>query len=167
MNLSPSLFLTVIGGVIIFGFAAEVVFRRFGIAPVLPLILVGFLMAGVLRWVDPAMAAAFAPYFGAVAFAVILFTGGITFNIGSLIRTSIVATIYTVLVFTLSVVAVALLWKLFYGDWLTGISVGIMLGGTSGAVVVPIVERLKVSDYVKGIATLESVLTDVLVETEG
>lgn len=163
MNLSPSLFLTVIGGVIIFGFAAEVVFRRFGIAPVLPLILVGFLMAGVLRWVDPAMAAAFAPYFGAVAFAVILFTGGITFNIGSLIRTSIVATIYTVLVFTLSVVAVALLWKLFYGDWLTGISVGIMLGGTSGAVVVPIVERLKVSDYVKGIATLESVLTDVLV----
>jgi cell volume regulation protein A len=73
------------------------------------------------------------------------------------------ATLYTVVVFTLSVVAVALFWKLFYGSFLAGISVGIMVGGTSGAVVVPIVERLRVSDYVKGMATLESVLTDVLV----
>ncbi len=146
-----------------FGFFAEVIFRRFGVAPVLPLITVGFLMAGVLGWVDPAGARAFAPYFGAVAFAIILFTGGITFNLGSLVRTSLVATLYTVLVFTLSVSAVALLWKVLYGDWTVGIGVGIMLGGTSGAVVIPVVEKLKVSDYVKGIATLESVLTDVLV----
>ncbi len=163
MHLSPSLFLLVIGGVIVFGFFAEVIFRRFGVAPVLPLIAVGFLMAGVMGWVDPAGARAFAPYFGAVAFAIILFTGGITFNPGSLMRTSLVATLFTSLTFALSVGAVALLWKLMYGNVVEGIGVGIMVGGTSGAVVVPVVERLGVSEYVKGVAVLESVLTDVLV----
>ena len=163
MHLSPSLFLLVIGGVIVFGFFAEVIFRKFGVAPVLPLIVVGFLMAGVLGWVEPAGARAFAPYFGAVAFAVILFTGGITFNPGSLMRTSLVATLFTSLTFALSVGAVALLWKFLYGSLVEGIGVGIMVGGTSGAVVIPVVERLRVSEYVKGVAVLESVLTDVLV----
>lgn len=156
----------VISLILFSGFAANLIFERTRISPVLVLMALGFALGPVLKVVDSGTGSALAgltPFIGALALIIMLFDGGISLPIFALIRTIPKAIAFTVLTFTLTLIAVALITTFLMGwDILSGLLLGAVLGGTSSAIVIALVEKSHASTETKHLLTLESTLTDSL-----
>ncbi len=161
--MSPSGFLGLISGIIFLGFFADMAFKRWGIPPTLIIPIFGFVLTDLLRLFDADTVMIFAPYFGSMAFAIILFNGGIAMDLYTLFKKLATAMAFSVLTFVLNVIFITLLWSLFGGEVLVGVLIGSIVGGTSGAIVIPLISKMNVSDEAKTILQIESILTDILV----
>lgn len=162
-GLSPSAFLGFIAGIILAGFVADIIFRKFSIPSTLFLLLLGFLITNVLHLVSPDVALVVAPYFGTMAFAIILFEGGLALDIYALIKKLGIAFVFSTVVFLLSVAGIAALWIAYGGDPYVGALMGVMLGGTSGAIVLPTIAKLRTSPEASIIAKFEAVLAEIYI----
>ncbi len=152
-----------IAGIILTGFVADIIFRKFSIPSTLFLLLLGFLITNVLHIVSPDVALIVAPYFGTMAFAIILFEGGLALDIYALIKKLGIAFVFSTAVFLLSAVGIYALWVAYGGDPYVGALMGAMLGGTSGAIVLPTIARLKTSPEASIIAKFEAVLAEIFI----
>ena len=162
-GLSPSAFLGFIAGIILAGFVADVIFRKFSIPSTLFLLLLGFLITNVLHIVSPDVALVVAPYFGTMAFAIILFEGGLALDIYALVKKLGIAFVFSTVVFILSTLAIMGLWVVYGGDPYVGALMGVMLGGTSGAIVLPTIAKLHTSPETSIIAKFEAVLAEIYI----
>ncbi len=162
-GLSPSAFLGFIAGIILAGFLADIVFRKFSIPSTLSLLTLGFLITNVLHIVSPDVALVIAPYFGTMAFAIILFEGGLALDIYALVKKLGIAFVFSTVVFLLSALAITLLWTAYGGNPYIGALIGVMLGGTSGAIVLPTIAKLKTSPEANIIAKFEAVLAEIYI----
>lgn len=162
-GLSPSAFLGFIAGIILAGFVADIVFRKFSIPSTLFLLVLGFLITNVLHIVSPDVALVIAPYFGTMAFAIILFEGGLALDIYALVKKLGIAFVFSTVVFLLSALAITLLWVAYGGNPYIGALIGVMLGGTSGAIVLPTIAKLKTSPEANIIAKFEAVLAEIYI----
>jgi Na+:H+ antiporter len=163
--LSVQAVLGLIGLVILIGLAGEFFFRKTGIPSVLFLIALGILLGPVLQLADSANVKTLAPYFGTLALLIILFDGGLNLQIAKVAKEAPLALAFTVAVFAASMVATVVfyVWAL-QGSWLHGLLLGSILGGTTGAIVIPIVTQLEwVREQTKVLLSLESAFTDVFV----
>lgn len=157
-----------LGATIFVGFGANYLFRKYGAPDILILIFLGFLFGpGALGVVDVGLAGninSITPYVAAIALAIIMFEAGMDLKTSQVFGLFSRAMLQTILAFIMSMIAVALLAVAFLG-WSVSVALvlGAILGGTSGAIVIPLVNRLKISDNTRTILTLESALTDVLV----
>ncbi|MEO0138354.1 MAG: cation:proton antiporter [candidate division WOR-3 bacterium] len=145
------------------GFISDIIFKRFSIPPTLSLLTVGFILTNIFHLFDSEMILIFAPYFGTMAFAIILFEGGLALDIYSLVKKLGIAFLFGTLIFLLTAISLAIFWILFGGDPYIGAIIGIMLGGISGAIVIPIISKLKVSEEVKTVAKMEAVLAEIYI----
>ncbi len=136
--MSESGFLGLISGIIFLGFFVNMAFKRWGIPPTLIIPIFGFALTELLRFFDPDTVIIFAPYFGSMAFAIILFSGVIAIDLYLLFKKLAMATLFTVLTFTLNVILITVLWSSFVAEVLVGVLMGSMVGGTSGAIVIPL-----------------------------
>ena len=69
----------------------------------------------------------------------------------------------TIINFVITVIITAFLANLLTKlDWISSVFVGAIIGGTSSAVVIPIVKQLKMSEKSSAVMFLESALSDVL-----
>jgi NhaP-type Na+/H+ or K+/H+ antiporter len=139
------------------------IFSRTRVPDVLMLILVGVLLGPVLKIVSPEDFGAVGPVFVTVALVIILFDGGIGLH-PSTLRTSLRDTLLlTIIGFVVSMLLIGAItaWTTSLG-WIRSLMLGAILGGTSSAVVVPLVRQLRMSEQSKTVLMLESVLTDVL-----
>ncbi len=161
--LSPSAFLGFIAGIILVGFVADVIFRRLSIPPTLFLILLGFVLSNVLHVVSPDSVLKIAPYFGTMAFAIILFEGGLALDIKVLVKKLTIAFLYSMVLMVVSTVAITALWVFYGGELSIGLLIGFMLGGTSGAIVLPLISKLHVSPEAKIISKFEAVLAEIYI----
>jgi cell volume regulation protein A len=158
----------ILGATIFVGFAANFLFRKYGAPDVLILIILGFLIGpGGLAIVDPSMIDSInvlTPYVAAIALAIIMFDAGLDLKVGQVFGAFGRAVLQTVLAFLMSMIVVGLLGVAFLG-WSASVALvlGAILGGTSGAIVIPLVKKLRLSEKTKIVLTLESALTDVLV----
>jgi len=152
-----------IAGIILTGFVADIIFRKFSIPSTLFLLLLGFLITNVLHIVSPDVALIVAPYFGTMAFAIILFEGGLALDIYALIKKLGIAFVFSAAVFLLSAVGIYALWVAYGGDPYVGALMGAMLGGTSGAIVLPTIAKLKTSPEASIIAKFEAVLAEIFI----
>ncbi len=157
-----------VGAIIIIGFISNLLFNKSKLPDVLILIALGYLIGpGMLGIIDNDMfeiIEIMAPMLAAVALAMIMFDGGLGLNydqvLGSLTRTML----HTIVAFSLSImVTTAIAYMMMGWDFSTSLLIGAILGGTSGAVVIPLVNRLKVSPKTRVLLTIESALTDVIV----
>jgi len=162
-GLSPSAFLGFIAGIILAGFVADMIFRKFSIPSTLFLLLLGFLITNVLHIVSPDVALVVAPYFGTMAFAIILFEGGLALDIYALVKKLGIAFVFSTVVFILSTLAIMGLWVAYGGDPYIGALMGVMLGGTSGAIVLPTIAKLHTSPETSIIAKFEAVLAEIYI----
>jgi len=158
-----------IGFIIIVGFSASWVFERTGVPDILFLILLGLMLGPVAAQyfgvvlVSPRVLTLVTPYVAALALVMILFDGGLNLNLNRVLRRIGISTLHTVVTFLLSVILVALVTHLVFGyPMIVGILLGVILGGTSGAVVITLVRKMSIHEDSKTILTLESVITDVL-----
>jgi NhaP-type Na+/H+ or K+/H+ antiporter len=156
----------VISFILFAGFAADIIFERTRISPVLVLIALGFVLGPMLHLVDSgpnSVLAELAPIIGALALIIMLFDGGISLPLFQLIRTIPKAIAYTALTFLATMIFVGLIASLVMGwDLLKGLLLGAVIGGTSSVVVIALVQRSSVSHETENLLTLESTLTDAL-----
>lgn len=163
----PSAF-ALFGAIIVVGFLGALLFQRLKVPDVLILIFLGMFLGPIsiffgFRFLPVDAVKPYTPYFASVALLVILFEGGLYLNFDKVLRTIGVASLFTVSLFILNIlVAAIILIFLFHMPLLLGILFGAICGGTSGAIVVPLISRISVNEDTKVILTLESVLTDVL-----
>jgi len=138
-------------------------FGRTRVPDVLLLIVVGLLLGPVLRIVTPEDFGAVGPVFVTVALVIILFEGGIGLRpdvLRSTLRTTLALTVINFIA-TMVLIGMVTYWTTPMG-WTRSFMLGAILGGTSSAVVVPLVRRMKLEQRTGTILVLESVLTDVL-----
>ena len=142
----------------------EVVFEKTRIPDILMLMLLGVLVGPVLGFVRPE------EHFGkvgevlsVVTLLVILFESGLTLPLKTLLKAAGRAIPFSIFSFVGAVACLAGAFHLLLDfDLWTSILGGFVLGGTSSAVVIPIVRGLNTSSTTETTLTLESTLTDVL-----
>ncbi|MGB9636098.1 MAG: cation:proton antiporter [Thermoplasmata archaeon] len=157
-----------IGAIIVVGFLGAMLFQKIRVPDVLILIFLGMLIgpfAGFFGFrlfsIDVLMP--YTSYFASAALLIILFEGGLYLNFDKVLQTIGPASLFTISLFFLNILVCGILFVLlFHMPVLLAVLFGAICGGTSGAIVVPLVSRLSVKEESKVILTLESVLTDVL-----
>jgi NhaP-type Na+/H+ or K+/H+ antiporter len=153
----------IIGLMVFFAHFLSLQFRKTSIPDVLVLMLVGIVLGPMLGVVTPEDFGKVGSLIATIALVVILFESGTSLDLGTLgnsLATTGVLT-FTCFILTVSIVAGAGYFALDLG-LLPAILLGVTLGGTSSAVVIPMVDALRLSDKPATVLVLESALTDVL-----
>ena len=162
--MDPSLALLIGAGILIIGFIADIVHEKFGIPDILALIFLGALFGPILHILPREPLMSLAPYFAALTLAIVLFESGINFPLSKGFSEAPRAILYAFLGVTLSAVFTVLVFvKLFAWGLIESALLGVMVGGTSSAVIIPLVSRMKVSPFARNMLSIESVLTDGVV----
>jgi len=156
----------IVGFTIFVGYLSSLFSQRTRISEVLLLILFGFLIGPVLGFVDTASSSIIVqilPIVSTLALIVLLFDGGIEFNLRSVARAIPRSTAYAIIVFAISAVLSAVFMSIALG-WplIQGIMFGAVIGGTSSAIVIAMAEKLDVISDTKATLTVESTITDAL-----
>lgn len=139
-------------------------FQRTKVPDVLILMLAGIVLGPVLRLISPADFGKVGAVFTTLALIIILFEGGIHLNVRHLATAAGDTLAVALGTFAITVLALA-----FLADWLlpidfkTAVLLGTILGGTSSAVVVPLMRVLHLAPRPGTVLFLESALTDVVV----
>lgn len=157
------IFFALMGGIILIGFLANLLFKLTKIPSVLLLMGIGVFLGPVTGWIASDQLVTIAPYFGTMALLIILFEGGLELDIMTVVRQAPKATVLAVGVFVVSVVLV-MLFGIYVMEMTTlnALLLAAVLGATSPAICIPVVQGLSVRDEIKTIVKLESALGDVL-----
>ena len=138
------------------------VFEKSRVPDVLLLILLGLVIGPVLGYVTPVDFGKVGPVMTTIALTVILFESGTSLKLSTLRSAAGPTLSLGLLTFVLTVVLVSSTGFLAGLGMLQSILLGSILGGTSAAVVIPLVNSLGMDENPKTILILESAITDVL-----
>lgn len=153
----------VIAGIVFLGFIGDLIFKKTNIPDVLILIILGILLGHTfLNWVNVESLGEGTKIFNTFALLFILFQGAINIDFKTLFKTLLNTTKLTVTNFVLTVLVVSCISYLIYQNWLYSILIGMILGGTSSAVVIPLVTNIDIKNKYGSVLTLESAISDVL-----
>jgi NhaP-type Na+/H+ or K+/H+ antiporter len=138
-------------------------FERTRIPDVLLLMLLGIIAGPILHLVEPSDFGKAGLAITTIALIAILFEGGTALNIPVIARAAASMLSLTLVTFIVTVTIATIFFVfVFHATFLTGLIFGCIIGGTSSAVVVPMVRGLKLKEPAGTILVLESSLTDVL-----
>lgn len=153
----------VAGIIIILGFLGEEFFNRTSIPDSIFLLLFGVLLGPIFQLFAQEELLAITPYFAALALIIILFDGGLNMDIREAVRNSPRALVLAITGFSLNVLVTAVICKYLLG-WrlLNGLLLGSIVGGGSSIIVIALIRKLKVTEKIETVLSLESILTDVL-----
>jgi cell volume regulation protein A len=149
--------------IIILGFLGEEFFNRTSIPDSILLLMFGVLLGPIFQLFAHEELLAITPYFAALALIIILFDGGLNMNIHEAVKNSPRALVLALSGWILNVFVTAALCKVLLG-WrlLNGLLLGSIVGGGSSIIVIALVRKLKVTEKIETVLSLESILTDVL-----
>ena len=138
-------------------------FSRTNIPDVLVLMLIGIVIGPVLGIVSPDDFGKVGTLLATIALVVILFESGTSLDLNVLGRSAGTTGLLTFACFAVTAIVVTAIGMLTLGlDLLPSLTLGLTLGGTSSAVVIPMVSALKLAEKPATVLVLESALTDVL-----
>lgn len=161
-----------IGAAIILGFFGNAIFTKYRIPEVLILVAFGMLIGpdvlgarfGLVTDATLRDIARFKDLFLSIALVIILFDGGLTLDIRTVIESARLSLLMSVLTFVLEMLIIATLVHLISNvDFLICLILGGIVGGTTEAVVIPIASKMRIKEKTKAMLIMESVVTDVLV----
>ncbi|MBK7844422.1 MAG: cation:proton antiporter [Bdellovibrionales bacterium] len=155
--------LLIVGIFYFFAHALTWFFKATRVPDVLILVFVGLLIGPILKLAIPADFGRMGSVVTVVALAIILFESGTKLKLSSLgqnLPATMAITFVTAIV-TMGLLAIGSL-PFLGGDWSLALLTGAILSGTSSAVVIPMVQSLKVGEKTQTILVLESALTDVI-----
>jgi cell volume regulation protein A len=161
MNLT-ALF-ALLGGLLVLAFVANRLFDRTRVPDVVVLMLAGLLLGPGLGLIDPAQFHGITRAFGTLAIILILFEGGLELNIKKTIQHSLGGLLFALLTYVFSFGASALVaWRMLDLPASSALLVGAVLGCTSIAIIMPVLEQIQVREPVKVTLLLEASLGEVL-----
>lgn len=164
--------LIAMGSIIFVGFFGNLFFNRFRIPDVLLLIFLGMVIgpdilgdrfglvtASALNEINQ-----FKDFFLSAALIIILFDGGLSLDIRVVLESMRLSLVHSVLTFIIEVAVIAVALHLVLEmDFFVALILGTILGGTTGAVVIPVVSKMRLRAQTKSMLIMESVITDVLI----
>jgi cell volume regulation protein A len=151
-------------GVLIFAaHALSFIFKKTFIPDVLILILFGIIIGPYLQFISPSDFGKIGEVVTTIALVVILFESGCSLDFKIMLNSFKKSGYLTVLSFIATTIIVTLFSSLFINlNLIPSLMLGVILGGTSAAVVVPITDVLEMEADTKTSLLLESAATDVL-----
>ncbi len=161
-----------IGSIVFIGFFGNLIFVRYRVPDVLILIALGMIIGpdilgttfGLVTIGTLNDIAKYQDLLLSAALIVILFDGGLSLDVRTVIESMKISTFIIILTLLSEITIVALALHLFmHMDILLAFVVGAIVGGTGEAVVIPIANRLRVKPQTKAMLVMESVITDVAV----
>ena len=155
--------LFILAGIIIFlGFVGEFVFRKTNIPDVIWLMIFGIIIGPAFNFVQPESIVTIAPVFTTFALIFILFEGALNLKVRELFRGAAGGFVLALVNFIASVAVTTVIALLFGFGFVQSVLLGAVLGGTSSAVIIPIIKRLNIGKSTAASLTLESAFSDVL-----
>lgn len=153
----------VIAAIVFIGFFAEIIFKKYNIPDVLLLIFVGIIIGSYLKWANQSTFGNSTELFTTFALIFLLFQGALSIDFKTLLKSLSSTVKLTILSFLFTVVIVFLIANVFLGyDFMISILMGMILAGTSSAVVIPLVSNVEIKEKHGLVLTLESAISDVL-----
>ncbi|NTV48708.1 MAG: hypothetical protein HGB32_03125 [Geobacteraceae bacterium] len=151
------------GIVILAGFFGNVFFEKTKIPDVIALLAIGIVLGPISGFVSPERLQHLAEYVGSLALLVILFEGGMDLDLDKLLSEFGSAALLVLLTFIFTAGSIGTYLHYILG-WETqqSLLLGTILGCTSAAIVIPIINRLNISEEIKATLSVESALSDVL-----
>lgn len=161
--MESALLIVFIGLIVFISHLFTGIFERKRIPDVLLLMLVGLLLGPILYLVTPESFGILGPTFTTITLVVLLFESGLTLDF-DMLRKSIKGTAaLTITSFLVTVAIVGLIsWLAFGLHPVAGFMLGTIVGGTSSAVIIPMVQQLRMTEDSKTMLILESAINDVL-----
>ncbi|MCB0366508.1 MAG: cation:proton antiporter [Bdellovibrionaceae bacterium] len=156
----------IIGLAVLFflGHALNWLFIKTKIPDLLILVIMGYLAGPVFGVLKADDFGKVGPILSTMALVVILYEGGLHLSARDLLRSSLPAFKIAILGFLMiATSAFAIAFLLGFQPWHIALLLGIGLGSTSSAIVIPMVKPLSVRDDTKTILSLESAFTDVII----
>jgi len=151
------------GLIILAGFAGKALFRKTRIPDIPVLLGIGVLLGPVLGLVSSEVLLPLAPYVGTIALLMIMLEGGMNLDVDRVVRQMKWIFILTTLAFLLATAAIAAVLHFYAGMSIPlSLILGATLGCTSGAVVIPLVQDMRMSGNTRTLLTLEAALGDTL-----
>ena len=139
------------------------IFERKGIPDVLMLMLIGIIIGPLLHLITPESFGIVTGIFTTITLVFILFQGGLDLRFETMRSSLRGMSLITSINFATTTLVVGLIaWLLIDLEPIPAFTLGAILGGTSSAVVIPLVKHLKLQESAKTILVLESALSDVL-----
>lgn len=153
----------IIGLMVFFSHFLSLQFRKTNIPDVLVLMLVGIVIGPALGIVSPVDFGKIGSLIATIALVVILFESGTSLNLGTLEKSLGTTGYLATACFILTTLIVGVIAYLVLDlALLPAVLLGVILGGTSSAVVIPMVNALRLAEKPATVLVLESALTDVL-----
>lgn len=152
----------IISAIIILGFIAEIIFKKTNIPDVLILLIIGIIIGPILNLANVTSFGEGSKLFTTFTLVFILFQGALNINFKAIFESLSIATKVTLISFIFTVFIVSIISYTLYHNWLISILIGMILGGTSSAVVIPIVTSIEMREKYRLVMILESAITDVL-----
>lgn len=152
------------GGIAFLGYLLAFLFKKTNIPDVLPLVLIGILIGPISGLIDLSFFGQLGPILAVLALILILFEGGMEMNFRELGQSFSRSIILVLATFGTTILVIAPLAKIFFEVPIhTGVLIGLILGSTSSAIILPLMKGLKLSSSTRSILAMETNLSDVLV----
>jgi len=164
MVIEPLSILTLFGVTIVLGYVGSFIFKKTRIPDVIWLLLFGIIVGPLFNLVDTEIFMTASPLLGAVALLIILFDAGLHMNLYQIMKKisrSILLAFLGIFCSAIGIGFVSIF--LFQFDWISGLILGLMISGTSSAIVISMVDPMRIKNGVKTILKLESIITDPVI----
>jgi len=162
--------------IIIVGYFGAIFFKKTKISELIILMIIGLIIgpissgfgAGIIGPGELSVFNSFLPFFAAFALIMILFEGGMQLNFFKALKALTNALSFTIAVFVLGVIfTMGAIWFLSLSgliifDPLLSLLIGAIIGGTSSAVIIPLINSTSAREETKTLLSLESAITDAL-----
>lgn len=161
MEIAPTI--VFVGLLVFFAHLFIALFERTKIPDVFFLILIGLFLGPILKIVAPQDFGKVGMILTTIALVVILFESGIGLDFETLKDSVKTAMSLTGINFVTTAIVVSLIaWCITPLSYLMSLILGTIVGGTSSAVVIPMIQNLKLEKESRTVLLLESVISDVL-----
>ncbi len=158
-----SLFAALIGGIIVLGVLGDFLFTKTKVPAPVILMLAGIVLGPATHILKSELFYDIAPYFGTFALILILFEGGLDLEFDLVIRQFSSALLLGLLSFCVGAAGIAMIClTLFQMQLSDALFYGFLFGGSSPAIILPVLPRLSIPKKLKTLLTLEAVISEVL-----
>jgi cell volume regulation protein A len=153
-----------LGILFIIGFIGDYLFKKISFPDILVLLALGYVVGPVLHIVDPARVAPATPIIANLSLVIILFNGGLGLEFSQARATAPRAIALALLSLVASMIsAAAFVYYFLHWELMNSLLLGAIVGGTSPAIVMPLIGRAKVSAEISSLLHIESALNGALV----
>ena len=153
-----------LGILFVIGFIGDYLFKKISFPDILVLLGLGYLAGHVLHIVDPAWVAPASPVIANLSLVIILFNGGLGLEF-SQARAAAPRAIALALLGIGASMAAATAFVYYVLDWelMNSLLLGVIVSGTSPAIVMPLIGRTKVTREISSLLNIESAINGALV----